>query len=94
MGWLDSLMGETRARLVRMVRRAALTVGELAEGLGISQNAVRSHVAAAERDGLVRLAGVQRSTGGKPAPSVPETTANVVTQPSMAPSTASETYCG
>ncbi len=67
MDWLSTLVGETRGRLLRLVRRAGLSIGELAEALGISENAVRTHVAAAERDGLVRQAGVQRSTGGKPA---------------------------
>lgn len=67
MDWLETLSGETRMRLLRLVRGAALSVGELAEELGISANAVRTHVAAAERDGLVRQAGVQRGTGGKPA---------------------------
>lgn len=67
MSWLDTLAGETRARLLRLVRGGALSIGELAEALGISENAVRGHVAVAERDGLVRQAGVQRSTGGKPA---------------------------
>lgn len=67
MNWMDALVGETRARLLHLVRRATLTVGQLAEALGISENAVRTHIASAERDGLVRQAGVQRSTGGKPA---------------------------
>lgn len=64
---LDALVGDTRARLLRLVRRAALSIAELAEALDISENAVRTHVAAAERDGLVRQAGTRRSTGGKPA---------------------------
>lgn len=67
MDWLNTLMGETRTQLLRLVRRATLSIGELAQALGISENAVRTHVAAAERDGLVRQAGIQRSTGGKPA---------------------------
>lgn len=67
MDWLETLTGETRMRLLRLVRGSALSIGELAEALGISENAVRGHVAAAERDGLVRQAGVQRGTGGKPA---------------------------
>lgn len=67
MDWLETLTGDTRMRLLRLVRGSALSIGELAEALGISENAVRGHVAAAERDGLVRQAGVQRGTGGKPA---------------------------
>jgi predicted ArsR family transcriptional regulator len=67
MDWLKTLAGETRTRLLRLVRGRALPVGDLAEELGISSNAVRTHLAALERDGLVRPAGRQRSTGGKPA---------------------------
>lgn len=67
MSRLDAMVGETRARLLRLVRGAALSIGELAGALAISENAVRGHVAAAERDGLVRQAGLQRATGGKPA---------------------------
>jgi predicted ArsR family transcriptional regulator len=65
--WLNTLVGETRARLLGLVRRAALSISDLAESLGISENAVRTHIAAAERDGLVRQAGIERATGGKPA---------------------------
>lgn len=67
MDWLGTLTGDTRARLLRLVRGAALSIGDLAEALGISENAVRMHIAGAERDGLVRQAGRQRGTGGKPA---------------------------
>lgn len=67
MDWLDTLTGDTRGRLLRLVRGGPRSISELAAALGISENAVRGHVAAAERDGLVRQAGVQRSTGGKPA---------------------------
>lgn len=67
MDWLTTLAGETRTRLLRLVRSAALSISELAEALGITDNAVRMHVAALERDGLVQVAGTQRSTGGKPA---------------------------
>ncbi len=67
MSWLDALVGETRGRVLRLVRRAPRSIGQLADALGISENAVRGHVAAAERDGLVRQAGTRRATGGKPA---------------------------
>lgn len=67
MNWLDVFVGETRAQMLRMLRKAASTITELADGLGVSENAVRTHVAAAERDGLVRQTGIQRATGGKPA---------------------------
>ena len=35
--------------------------------MGLTDNAVRTHVAALERDGLVEPVGTQRDTGGKPA---------------------------
>ena len=66
MNWLDTLLGGTRARLLRLVRRGAASIGDLAGAVGITDNAVRGHVAALERDGLVR-AESQRPTGGKPA---------------------------
>ncbi|MGH7475342.1 MAG: helix-turn-helix transcriptional regulator [Longimicrobiales bacterium] len=59
--------GETRTRLLRLVRGGPRSIGELAGALGISANAVRTHVAALERDGLVGAASRRRSTGGKPA---------------------------
>jgi predicted ArsR family transcriptional regulator len=67
MDWLSTLVGETRMRLLRLVRGASRSVGELAPALGISENAVRGHIAAAERDGLVRQTAYPRPSGGKPA---------------------------
>jgi predicted ArsR family transcriptional regulator len=67
MDWLATLAGETRSRLLRLVRGAARSINDLAASLGITDNAVRTHVAALERDGLVRQAGSDRTTGGKPA---------------------------
>lgn len=67
MNLLDVLLGETRARLLRVLRKAPATIPELAETLEVSENAVRTHVAGAELDGLVRQSGTQRATGGKPA---------------------------
>lgn len=42
-------------------------MADLAASLGITDNAARMHVAALERDGLIRSAGIRRDTGGKPA---------------------------
>jgi predicted ArsR family transcriptional regulator len=48
--------------------RGTRTVEELARSLGLTDNAVRSHLATLERDGLVRQDGVRRVPGaGKPA---------------------------
>jgi DeoR family transcriptional regulator, suf operon transcriptional repressor len=62
--FLDS----TRGRIVALLRRSASTVEELAAALGLTDNAVRNHLSALERDGIVRPEGVRRSGGaGKPA---------------------------
>lgn len=62
--FLDS----TRGRIVVLLRRGERTVEELAQALGLTDNAVRNHLAALERDGLIRQAGVRRGGGaGKPA---------------------------
>lgn len=58
----------TRGQVVLLLRRGERTVEELAQALGLTDNAVRSHLAALERDGLVRQDGVRRGPGaGKPA---------------------------
>jgi len=58
----------TRGQAVALLRRGALTVEELAQSLGVTDNAVRSHLTVLERDGLVRQVGVRRGPGaGKPA---------------------------
>ena len=58
----------TRGRIVAHLRRGASTVDELARAVGTTDNAVRSHLTALERDGLVLQEGVRRGTGvGKPA---------------------------
>jgi len=65
--WVERLSGETRARLLNLLRRSRQTITGLAGGLGLTDNAVRTHVAALERDGIVEQVGTQRDTGGKPA---------------------------
>jgi predicted ArsR family transcriptional regulator len=58
----------TRGQVVGLLRRRAHTVEELASALGLTDNAIRSHLASLERDGLVRQIGVRRGQGvGKPA---------------------------
>lgn len=58
----------TRGRIVGLLRMGAATVEELARSLGLTDNAIRSHLATLERDGLIRQEGVRRSPGaGKPA---------------------------
>jgi predicted ArsR family transcriptional regulator len=57
----------TRGRIVALLRCNARTVEELAKGLGLTDNAVRAHLATLERDGMVWQSGVRRGQGaGKP----------------------------
>lgn len=56
----------TRGHIVALLRRSSCTVDELAQALDITDNAVRSHLATLERDGLVRQHGKRRG-GAKPA---------------------------
>jgi predicted ArsR family transcriptional regulator len=66
---LDRRFAEsTRGQIVTLLRRGFGTVEELARALGLTDNAVRNHLATLERDGLVRQEGVRRGQGvGKPA---------------------------
>jgi predicted ArsR family transcriptional regulator len=65
--WVDRLTGETRAKLLGLLRRSRQTITALADSLGLTDNAVRSHIAALERDAIVEQVSTQRDTGGKPA---------------------------
>lgn len=67
MDWIEMFLGSTRSRLLGLLRRSRQSINGLAGALGITDNAVRTHVAAMQRDGIVRSAGMERSTGGKPA---------------------------
>jgi predicted ArsR family transcriptional regulator len=64
--WDRRFFASTRGKIVLLVRRAAHTVEELAQALGLTDNAVRAHLAGLERDGLVEQRGI-RPSGGKPA---------------------------
>jgi predicted ArsR family transcriptional regulator len=65
--WLDRLIGESQLRILGLLRRSRQTITSLADALGLTDNAVRMHVAALHRDGIVEQVGTQRDTGGKPA---------------------------
>ncbi|GHO42102.1 helix-turn-helix transcriptional regulator [Ktedonospora formicarum] len=56
----------TRGKLVRLLRRSSHTVEELAEQLGLTDNAIRAQLMVLERDGLVQQQG-QRRSRSKPA---------------------------
>lgn len=56
----ERFFDSTRGRVVGLLRGKSGTVTELAETLGLTDNAVRAHLLSLERDGLVRQSGVQR----------------------------------
>ena len=56
----ERFFDSTRGRVVGLLRGKSGTVIELAEALGLTDNAVRAHLLSLERDGLVRQSGVQR----------------------------------
>lgn len=65
--WIERLLASTRGQIIALLRRSDRTVNELADELGLTDNAVRSHLAALERDGLVEQhAGIPQGVG-KPA---------------------------
>lgn len=58
----------TRGQVLGLLRRGPRTVDELARELGLTDNAIRAHLATLERDGLIRQEGQRRGAGaGKPA---------------------------
>src|SRR4051812_21652669 len=60
--------GPTRGQVFALLRRGAMTVEELARAIGITDNAVRLHLTALERDGMARAIGLRREGNvGKPA---------------------------
>ena len=65
--WVERLIGETQARMLQLLRRSRQTINDLSQSLGLTDNAVRTHVAALSRDGIIEQVGTQRDTGGKPA---------------------------
>lgn len=66
--WDQRFFTSSRGQIVALLRRSARTVEELAKALDLTLNAVRVHLAALGRDGLVQQRGtVSRSTSGKPA---------------------------
>ena len=61
------ILGERQKQLLGLLLRnkSGLTADELSKGLKITRNAVRQHLAALERDGLV-APGPTRPSGGRP----------------------------
>jgi predicted ArsR family transcriptional regulator len=52
----------TRGQVLGLLRRGIGTVEELAIDLGLTDNAIRAHLATLERDGLVERRGMQRGS--------------------------------
>ncbi|MEO7104505.1 MAG: ArsR family transcriptional regulator [Gemmatimonadaceae bacterium] len=69
MSWWDNLFGNsTRGRIVAILRRGWRSVDEIAGVLGLTDNAVRAHIATLERDGVIEARGERRDGSvGKPA---------------------------
>jgi predicted ArsR family transcriptional regulator len=69
MRWWEQHFGNsTRGRIVALLRRGWRSVDELALALGLTDNAVRAHIATLERDGVVAPIGPRRDGAvGKPA---------------------------
>src|SRR5215207_4354647 len=64
--WLERLLAGTRGHILRLLRRRERTVTELAAELSLTDNAVRTHLSALERDGLVEALPAQPRGVGKP----------------------------
>ena len=56
-----------RARIIELLRRSTLSANEIAEQLGTTHNAVRPHLAALARAGLVQEGGTRRIGSSRPA---------------------------
>jgi predicted ArsR family transcriptional regulator len=65
MQWDSKFLMSTRGLIVAELRRGSRTVEELRTGLGITDNAVRAHLSALERDGMVHQAS-SRPSGRRP----------------------------
>jgi predicted ArsR family transcriptional regulator len=57
----DRTFASSRGKIIRLLRRAAQTVNDLARALGLTDNAVRASLARLERDGWVQQAGSRPS---------------------------------
>jgi predicted ArsR family transcriptional regulator len=65
--WSQRFAESTRGRIVALLRGEPKTVEQLARALGLTDNAVRSHLVALERDGLIEHSPLRRTRAGKPA---------------------------
>ena len=64
----ERIQETTRGRVLALLRRGEMTADDLAAALGLTDNAVRAHLATLERDGFVQAQGERRDGRvGKPA---------------------------
>jgi predicted ArsR family transcriptional regulator len=64
----ERILETTRGKVLDLLRRQAMTTDELAQALGLTDNAIRAHLATLERDGFVQPVGERREgRAGKPA---------------------------
>src|SRR5215472_553443 len=61
--WTRRFFASTRGRIITLLRRSSHTVDELAHALELTHTAVRAHLAALERDGLVQQRSERRGSG-------------------------------
>jgi predicted ArsR family transcriptional regulator len=61
--WNNWFFASTRGQIVRLLRRSSRTVDELTQALDLTHTAVRAHLAALERDGLVQQRSERRGSG-------------------------------
>jgi predicted ArsR family transcriptional regulator len=64
--WKRVLMASTKGQVVDLLRRGPRTVEELAQALRLTDNAIRGHLTALERDGLARRSGTRRTGARRP----------------------------
>lgn len=55
--WTKRLLDSTRGQVILRLREEPQTVADLASALGVTDNAIRTHLTTLERDGLVRQFG-------------------------------------
>jgi predicted ArsR family transcriptional regulator len=61
--WNRWFFASTRGQIITLLRRSSRTVDELAQALDLTHTAVRAHLAALERDGLVQQRSERRGSG-------------------------------
>lgn len=61
--WNRWFFASTRGQIITLLRRSSCTVDELAQALELTHTAVRTHLAALERDGLVQQSSERRGSG-------------------------------